>query len=241
MKKTTEAYRATEAENLRLSAKQHAESLLPWFHRGSLDEDERIAVQNMLGTEEDMRADLSAETRLASEMRTALAHSTDDDADVAWSSFKQRLQSGPDTGADVPELPRLRNEAGRPAQRTSSWRPMGWTHWVMASQTVAMLALAFFVFASPSVTNEGDYQTLSSGENTSERSGEFVVQFAKGSSIEEIGLLLEQNDAAIVDGPVANGGYVISVSDGRRDALVEQLQGSDQVELVVSLESGTAQ
>jgi hypothetical protein len=160
------------------------------------------------------------------------------DADAAWQNFQAKL------AAHEPEVDlgtqRLRPSA-KPAARTSIWRriktPSTGLGWLATAQAAAIAAMAFVLIPAGTPTQPDEYQVLSSDDPAvaAAPTGDAVLIFEADVTSTRINATLTTIGARIVDGPMANGGYVIQIEEGVLDEAIEELRVSEGVALVETL------
>lgn len=165
----------------------------------------------------------------------------DDDAstDAAWQNFRARLiESASETS--VGSVARLR-AGGGDQSRTSAWRriraPRTGLGWFATAQTAALAAMAFVLIPQGAPEKPGEFSTLSSDEPTlvAAPSGNAVLMFDPAITSASINETLTGAGAKIVAGPMANGGYILHIEEGRLDSAIEELRSSEGVVLVETL------
>lgn len=160
------------------------------------------------------------------------------EADAAWAKFQAKL------AAREPEMDlssqRLR-PATTPKARTSIWRrikaPSTGLGWLATGQAAAIAAMAFVLIPSGTPSQPDEYQVLSSDNPaaTAAPTGDAVLLFEADATSASVNKTLTSVGARIVDGPMANGGYVIEVEEGVLDEAIEQLRTREGVVLVEAL------
>lgn len=175
-------------------------------------------------------------------------------ADAAWSAFQTKLaarstaQVGEQHDSRSQDLDNTRlRPTGTAGPRTSVWRriktPSTGLGWFATAQTAALAAMAF-VLIPQDLTSEGasdrpdEYRVLSS-DNPAVADpiggpvrGDAVLVFDQGMTLGAINATLGKADARIVDGPMANGGYVVQIDEERLDNAIEELREEEGVLLV---------
>ncbi|MEO1222459.1 MAG: hypothetical protein AAFY42_14175, partial [Pseudomonadota bacterium] len=131
--------------------------------------------------------------------------------------------------------------AGKAQGRSSIWRrirtPRTGTGWLATAQAAVIAAMAFVLIPQGTPTQPDKYRTLSSDDPAlaAETSGNAVLVFDSDTSAATINQTLTDAGARIVDGPMANGGYMIQIEDTQLESVVEELRGSESVLLVEAL------
>ena len=181
---------------------------------------------------------LSAALASVKAMESAEAEPT---ADEAWTNFQAKLEAREDEAQDLSEV-RLRSNA-EPQVRASAWRriraPRTGLGWLATAQTAALAAMAIVLIPQGTPSQSDEYRTLSSDDPTLAQAptGDAVLLFDGNVPSAQINETLNAASARIIDGPMANGGYVIEVVEGRLDSAVETLRASEGVLLVETLKA----
>ncbi|MEM7702811.1 MAG: hypothetical protein AAF251_12800 [Pseudomonadota bacterium] len=229
---------------------ERVDALMPWIARGELEHADSELIDEELAKSPAFQAKLAQESELAGVMKDIAAEEeaqSDEDADAAWTKFKARL---PETTRSVPEgappqaqpLPRTRASS---SARTSAWRrfrlPQTNVGWLATAQTAVLAALAFLFIPGQLVEEEGDYRMLSSdGASAALPVGNAVIMLDPATDLATLQQTLDEAGARIVDGPMANGGYVIALDEADVQTGLETLRASEAVVLAEPL-SGEAQ
>ncbi len=230
----------TKETDKKLNEREQVEALMTWIDRKQLTEADQSLVADELARSPDLQDELALEKALIG----ALAKVEEDEQaaadashDAAWQSFKSRLEAQERGDGQTELRPTPARAAG--AGRSSSWRklrmPQSSLGWLATAQAAALVAMAVFLIPSPSPDQPGEFQTLSSGEEPQVPSGNAVLVFQPSASAASLNNVLDGAGARIVDGPMANGAYVISIDpDGLEDA-IESLRESEDVVMVEAL------
>jgi len=234
---------------------ERVDALMPWIARGELEDADSALIDEDLAKSPAFQAKLAQESELASVMEDIAADEDtqcDAEADAAWATFKARL---PETTRSVPEdaplqaqpLPRANQQKGRASSpaRTSAWRrfrlPQTNVGWLATAQTAALAAMAFLFIPGQLAEDEGDYRMLSSdGAPADLPVGNAVIMLDPAIDLATLQQMLNEAGARIVDGPMANGGYVIALDEADVPSGLETLRASEAVVLAEPL-SGEAQ
>jgi hypothetical protein len=195
------------------SVHAEADRLLPWYINGTLEEGERVQVEQHL-------AECAQCQREATWLRTL----QNDFAEQAQKDHTLSTGRRPRRNAETPG-------SARPAwsaQRRRGW----WLSWLAAMQAAVILVLGTIVFWPPHTT----YRTLSAPDD---RGQLLVVAFDPHISEAQMRELIRAQDARIVGGPTEGGAYVLRVPDGYEAATRKALLESRQVTLVEYLGSGS--
>jgi anti-sigma factor RsiW len=193
------------------SVHAEADRLLPWYINGTLDEGERVQVEQHL-------AECAQCQREATWLRTL-------QNGFAEQALKDHTFS---TGR------RPRRKAETPVSARSAWstqrRRGRWLSWLAGVQAAVILVLGAIVFWPQHAT----YRTLSAPDD---RGPLLVVAFDPHISEAQMRELIRAQDARIVGGPTEGGAYVLRVPDGHEAATRKALLQSRQVTLVEYLGS----
>ena len=224
---------------------ERIDALMPWIDCDDLSEEDRALVSQervtslAFGAKEAQDRDLAAALDdIAADERAE----SEGDADAAWSAFKARLADATPTSAPSPsvdDLPPLRERTKR-SSRSSAWRrfrmPQTSVGWLATAQTAVLAALAFMFVPGQIASDEPEYRTLSAGEApTTVPAGNAVLVFDPASDQTAMQTALNQAGARIVDGPMANGGYVIALDPEALETGLEALKANDAVILAETL------
>jgi anti-sigma-K factor RskA len=193
------------------SVHAEADRLLPWYVNGTLEESERLQLEQHL-------AECVQCQREVAWLRTLQEH------------FAEQAQK--DAKSSTGRRPRRRAETRGSAWPVSSaWKRRGrWLAWVAAMQAVVILALGVIVFQQ-----RAPYRTLSAPED---KGSLLVVAFDPRTSEAQMRQLVRDQNARIVGGPTEGGAYVLRVPERREAATRKALLASQQVTLVEYLGSG---
>ena len=229
-----------------LTDQEMVEALMPWAQRDQLNDADRELAETVLEQGSQLNDEHLVEKTLesvVSEIGQDQFAEAQETNDRAWAKFKARLDSDESHAAQ----PGLRPaQQYRPAQgRVSAWQrlrlPQTSLGWVAPAQTAALAAMAAFLIPALSTQPDDEYVTLSSAGETQLPAGNVVLVPEPQSSTAQLNTLLQSLDARIVDGPMANGGYLIALEDERLDAGIESLRASEHVLIVEGLEAGESQ
>ena len=199
-----------------------AERLLPWLVNGTLQDEERVLVEQHL-------VDCTQCQREVAWLRALQAQTARDG----------KTTDAADTGQAVQRL-RRRIDTERVSRRVevqqTGWHQRGqrrpWLHWAIAAQAAIILVLGIALIHDswPAAA----YRTLGAADVPS---AQLVVVFDPHVSEAQMRRLVRASDARIVDGPTDAGAYVLSVPSAHAKAVREALRAAPGVTLVKSLDS----
>jgi len=172
---------------------QFVQALLPWFARGSLQEDDAAMVREHLLHCAACRAELGAERSL----QAALADCAEEraaDTEAALGRMRALMANNP--------------PAPQPAQGKGRWMP-----WALGLQSAAIAALLLVVVARPALEPVAPYKGLSAAPTAPPRP-EALVMFRPGAAEPAIRKALLAHRAVIVGGPTESGAYRLSLPGG---------------------------
>ena len=207
------------------AAHQNVLELLPWFVMGTLDEDDRVTVEQHL----ESCAACRREVEWHAQMRDAnLAQPLPRDADRAFAALRARLP-----GALQPPV-----RTSWLSMATDWWRMQApWLRWSFALQPVAIAGLAIalvFGMGRSAEVAQGTFHALSRAGDTPAR---LVVVFSPEATQSEMRRVLLASGTRIIDGPTAADAYVLAVAPDRAENAVRQLRTEKSVLLIQSLEA----
>lgn len=225
-----------------LGKPERLDALMPWIRRDQLAAVERQSISEDLTSSPGFQVLLAEEEALAS----AFADIADEeeaaasgDTDAAWLGFRQRLEVQHGDSASDPTQARLRTPG---KVRSSVWRslrlPKSRLGWIATAQTAALAALALMLVPGQSAQSDGEYRTLSADTAQWAPEGNVVLVFEPTTPEVAMREVLEAANARIVDGPMANGGYVIVIEDEKIDAAIKALRANEAVLLAETLGAG---
>jgi hypothetical protein len=194
------------------SVHAEADRLLPWYINGTLEEDERVQLEQHL-------AECAQCQREAAWLR------------MLQEDFAEQAQQ--DDASPQRRHPRhhaATRSGARPAGLTRKRRER-WLAWLAAMQAVAILALGVIMFRA----QHAPYRTLSAPGG---KGALLVVAFDPRTTEAQMRELMRSDDARIVGGPTESGVYILRVADEREAATRKALLASPQVRLVEELGSG---
>jgi hypothetical protein len=202
--------------NLRLSAHQRVQDLLPWYVMESLDGEDRAFVDEHLAACLICQRDVQWHCELRSAHDEAVPPF---DVERALASMKAAVAA--------------RKSEQRPSYKPrASWAP--WVGWAIAAQ-VAVIACFVAVTKLPEPASPAIYRALGHAA-ASDASSRLLVVFAAQVTEEEMRRILRDSGARIVDGPTSTDAYVLHVSPQRAKAALLALRAEHAVTLVESLD-----
>lgn len=207
--------------------------ILPWYVNGTLDSDERTAVEAHLDRCSLCRNELAASQELASAVRRAAELPP-----VAPAAEGRRdVHAAP---LDAPSL----SPAGRPAAAPAlpaAPRLAPAVRWALALQAAAILALALglaYLLALPAsapsaAASEASYRTLAAPPASDVRGVAVRVVFSPTASEEDLRGLLLAAGAHFADGPSPAGVYTLEIGGDEEAgaAALERLRRDPRIEL----------
>ena len=192
---------------------EQAQSLLPWYVTGTLDEADAAIVEAHLAECGDCRAELETE-RVLRKRIAGLAV----DVDHGWDAMRERI-ARPRGAAAM--LPMLRRRV-----------PLGWAVAVPLAAGLAM------VIALPTIRQApvDSYRTLGSAPTAPQ--GNVIVLFAPDISARAMRDAFSGVGARVVDGPMASGAYLVHVPAEGRVAALGRLRSTAKVVLAEPVDAG---
>jgi anti-sigma factor RsiW len=207
------------------AAHQNVQELLPWFVMGTLDEDDRVAVEQHVGTCTACRDEVAWHQQ----MRDAnLAQPLTRDVDRAFAALRAQL---PGVMRPTPRVNWL-------SAALEWWRmQQPWLRWSFALQplAIAALAVALLTGVGASLPEQGTFHALS--RPGGDAMARLVVVFSPQATQAEMRSALLANGAHIVDGPTAADAYVLAVAPERAEQALRQMRTERSVLLIQSLEA----
>jgi anti-sigma factor RsiW len=187
--------------DLTRSPHQAAFELLPWLVNGTLDDVERVQVEQHLQTCAACRRERDWLTQLAG---ACASGEIVVDADRALARFVERLR--PD------EAPGSVREGGARAKPSGllGWLlgpRAGWLKFAAAMQLGVIVALGWAL-----LVREPAYRTLGAVPASERANGNVIVVFDPATPEGEVRRILRDAGARVVDGPTATRGYVLDVA-----------------------------
>ncbi|HTP94039.1 MAG TPA: hypothetical protein VMJ52_20010 [Xanthobacteraceae bacterium] len=204
------------------------EALLPWYAAGTLRRRERQRVEEALRGDPELarhadlvREELAETIFLNESLGAPSAHAIDrlmGEIDHESSAARKRGS--------------FRGMAARFGTYVASFSPRT----LAVAASVATLAIAVQAFALIGVLTEpGSFETASSISNDNGHGTFAMVRFARQASAAEITKFLQEYQAALVDGPKADGLYRIRIAiknlaSGERGRIVSKMQHEHVIE-----------
>lgn len=182
--------------------------LLPWFVTGSLDDDERAAVESHLAGCAECRSELVLEQRLAAEIVAMPS-----EAEPGWEAMARRL--------DAPA--KRKAKARKPTSAVRTVIP--WLGWAIAAQILLVIGVRALTPAP--APNVPVYHALA--VPAARPPVDIAVIFRPGTTEAEVRSILEASHARVSDGPTAAGAWMLSTPNGSREAALASLRARPQV------------
>ncbi len=205
---------------LRGSPHEQAQELLPWYANGTLALAEAAAIEAHLAECDECRAELASERSLARDVAALPL-----DSEHGWATMSRRLDSAARARQAHPPRFFLQQKIA-----------VGWS----AAITLAAAALVFTLATSlPREAAVQTYHVL--GAAPSSRTGNIVILFKPVATEQEMRAAMIKADARLVDGPSANGSYLVRVGAGDRGRALGQLRASSQVALAEPVDAAGGQ
>lgn len=205
---------------------EEASGLLTWLATGSLDIDERGAVQQHLETCAECRQELA-------ELEALHAMATDIDAEIPEppSTMKAGMFARIDAEQRSQQIAAARVAEAAPSpsllERMTAWLSPGGLRVAL----VAQFALIAILTVGLLLRNDGGFGTAG-GPATAATTGRITIAFQPEATAAEIEQLLTDAGATIVEGPTEQGFYTLALPDLAEDAppsefeaTLEQLRG----------------
>lgn len=233
-----------EQDGRELRGDDRIEALMPWLRRNELDKADQQFIKDDISRSADFEAKLAQENDLAAALNAIAAQEVEEvgrDNNSAWADFKNRLPD-PRTEEVAPFSGSLPNR-NRGKARVSSWRkfhfPQTKLGWLATVQMAALAALAFLFIPAQISQDAPAYTTLSSaGVAPPTAGGDVILVFKPSASEADIREVLGSAGAQITRGPMANGGYIVSLEEGIAGSGMQTLRRSDAVTLAEPLDAG---
>jgi anti-sigma factor RsiW len=211
--------------NFTKSVHQRTQELLPWFLTGTLDAEERVAVEQHLPGCPACRAELQS---LQAFQAAYVSSDMPPDTERALDKLRARL----DAEAAVPAMPRQRPGIRLPnlLGHGPAWMKLG-----LAAQFGVIFALGWEVVQTERTGFE--YRTLASASTPARAAGSLVVVFDPNAPQREVARILRRSGARVVDGPTASNGYVLATSHDGLQAALTSLRAEPAVVLAEPLQA----
>jgi anti-sigma factor RsiW len=206
-----------EIFSLRPSEHDAVQELLPWYVTGTLTPAESERVEGHLADCEACREDLAFERKLADGVASLPLN-----ADDGWQAMKLRMAEEP-----PPARP---NGAVRLLRRRV---PLAWAMVGSLAASVALAVVLTGVRPTATPAPQPTYHTL--GSTAADAQGQVVVLFRPDTTEQQMRVVLEAQDARLVDGPTAAGAYVLHFDSGKPEDAIKALRQSSEVVLAEPL------
>lgn len=197
---------------------RETEKLLPWYVTGAIDPADRDAVESHLQDCEACRAELRLERRLGSEVAKLPW-----EAISGWAEFRAQLD---------PSSPQPRRTLGK---RFAAWRgiaPSADVGWLIAAQA------AFLLIAVPLMLPREKppaYHVL--GAAPASALGNVIVILRPDTAESRMRQILDDEQARLVDGPTAAGGYVLHIPPAQRASALARLRHRPDIVLAEPIDA----
>ena len=225
------------------SMHRRAWELIPWIVNGTVDAQERAAVESHVAGCELCRSELQFQRELHDAISThagVMAEAGDEGVEAGWQRLRARVQ-----GDDAVPEPR----SMEPAEEITTRRVrLGWRHWGVAWAAVATfealalgaLGMALWSKATPPpLASSSAYRTLSAAPAVSAVASIRIV-LEPSTTIAQVQALLDRSGLRVVDGPSAAGVWSLAASSasGRAatDAALKSLRADPRVRFAEPLD-----
>lgn len=207
------------------SEHRRVQESLPWFLIDTLDDDERLRVEQHLAACAECRADLEQQRGL----RASLA------VDAALPDIERAL---------VRVAARLDGQAAAPPR--PRWRPMLgldrslplWAGLALSLQFIVLAGLTWSVLRAD--REAASFHTLAAAGAPLGGRGNLVVVFDPQTRVSEVQEILAASRAHVVDGPLPSGAYVLDAPPASLAATMTWLQAQRAVTLAAPLTAPAA-
>jgi anti-sigma factor RsiW len=189
------------------------QSLLPWYVRGQLGDDEMHEVQAHLQQCAVCRAELEGERAMQPLLSLLTAEPPSSDVDKGLAKMRARIKNKVSSATAPARVPR-------------------WLGWTLGLQGGAIAAL-LVVLILPRL-DEPTYKGLSA--QAPSLGAEALIMFRGDASEQRIRELLQAHGASIIGGPTETGAYLLRL--GKDEQALARLRADPVVTLVESLEPG---
>ena len=208
---------------LRLARSPHQRTLevLPWYLTGTLDADEQGLVELHLAQCPACRDELALERRVA---QRYAASGVAANADAGLQRMRARLRRDQPSGGGW--------SPGQWLRRSWQGTPV-WTAAALAAQLLLIGSLGFWLHTAQT---EAPYRTLAATAPPQAGVGNAVLVFRSDATEQQMRRILRAEDARVVDGPMASGGFVVSIPPQDLAAALERLRREPQVTLAQALQ-----
>jgi len=191
--------------------------LMPWLITGRLEAEEKARVEAHLAACEECSRELAGERALAGDV-AELPIATG----IGWAAMRDRLDTAARQAAFVPASPLMR--------RRFTARRIG----TMLAAQAALLAAAVTITLRVE-TPMTPYHAL--GSAPAVKGGNAIIIFRPDARESDIGRLLKENNARLVDGPTAASAYVLYIPAATRIHALDRLRGDASVVLAEPLDT----
>lgn len=208
-----------------ISMHRRAWDLIPWIVNGTVDAQERAAVESHVSGCELCRGELQFQRELydAISDHTGTAAESDEAVEAGWQGLRARLQHDGPAGLEEP----LPTEAidGAATRRIHSARRHWGVAWaaVATFEALALGALGMALWSkapSPSAAGSSAYRTLSAAPTVSAPASIRIV-LEPSTTIAQLQALLDHSGLRVVDGPSAEGVWSLAASSAAGQAAMD--------------------
>lgn len=193
---------------LRSDPHQDVQQLFPWLLNGTLSLGEVEQVEAHLAQCASCRDELELDRKLA--------------------EMVERMSLEP--GSSLETIGQRFEPTSKVRQAATLWHrrvPLGWA---IASPAMAAAAVAIVIVALPQhQPSEPSYHALASP--LAAPSANLVVQFERGTRVDDMQEALHSVNARLVDGPTETGAYLLRVDLAKRDLVLKQLRDNPAISL----------
>jgi anti-sigma factor RsiW len=198
--------------------------MIPLYINGRLSDSERAAFEAALGSDAALKRELSEFEEIAALYPDIEEEIPFPPSDRVFSRIMDNIDAREKKAAS-PDGPGVLFEKLTDFIRTTFFSPrVAWA--------VAAVQLVLLVTLVGTMPDRQEFETLSSGGATTETVLKINIVFEEDAMEKEIRALLNQLDAGIVAGPMANGLYVIEITESPSpDDVVKALWDSKLVRL----------
>ncbi len=198
---------------------EQARTLLPWYLRGRLEDEERARLEAHLSGCAECQAELRLERRLAEAVAELPFQ-----ADEGWAQMRRRI-----------EAQAARSRPFPPARR--ALMVLGGGGWALAAQFAAVAVLMALVLplARAPAYQAPPYHAL--GATRPAAVGDVIVVFQPEARAQDLTRILRASGARLIDGPTAADAYVLDVPLAARPAALASLRADAAVAMAEPIDA----